>query len=39
VQEAADDALGRYAGASVGVMPYGGLVLPKLQGINDIPRT
>jgi nickel-dependent lactate racemase len=32
VQEAAGDALGSYAGdASIGVMPYGGLVLPTLQ--------
>jgi nickel-dependent lactate racemase len=30
LQRAADDALGTYAAASVGVMPYGGLVLPKL---------
>jgi nickel-dependent lactate racemase len=33
VQEAADDALGSYADVSIGVMPYGGLVLPTL------PRT
>jgi nickel-dependent lactate racemase len=32
VQQAADDALGSYAGdASVGIMPYGGLVLPTLK--------
>jgi nickel-dependent lactate racemase len=31
VQDAADDALGRSAQASVGVMPYGGLVLPTLK--------
>jgi nickel-dependent lactate racemase len=31
LQEAADDALGHYADVSVGVMPYGGLVLPTLQ--------
>jgi nickel-dependent lactate racemase len=31
LQEATDDALGRYADGAVGVMPYGGLVLPTLQ--------
>ncbi len=31
VQQAADDALGSYADGSIGVMPYGGLVLPRLQ--------
>ncbi len=32
LQQAADNAIGAYAtGASVGVMPYGGLVLPTLQ--------
>jgi nickel-dependent lactate racemase len=31
VQDAADDALGNYPNASIGVMPYGGLVLPTLQ--------
>ncbi len=31
LQHAADDALGSYTDASIGVMPYGGLVLPTLR--------
>jgi hypothetical protein len=30
LQQAVDDALSRYTDPSIGVMPYGGLVLPTL---------